>query len=306
MYAALSQAGVKAPTQRKVGTTLNVALNAAVDLRVIRANPAARLKKPRHTPPEMRPLDPSEVGRLLSAASGDRLYGLYAVALDTGMGPGELFGLHWPDVDLATGYVQVRRSLEEIGGKHRLKDVKAKARRRRIKLTAFGRDALAAHRARMRAEGGTYRPGRSSATPRAGSSHLERHPRQLQAGPRPRRPAPHGAVLRPAPHLRDAALARGGGREGRGRTAGPLDDGPDPETPTSTSCRGCRSGRRRSWTRSSRRRLAVDRRNQRLSRGRISRRFGLFYLVFNGPGWTRTTNQGIMSPAGALWLSVVR
>jgi integrase len=153
MYAALSQAGTKPPTVRKGGTTLTVALNDAVRMRLIPSNPAIFVQKPRHTPPEMRPLGPVEVGRFLSAASGDRLYGLYAVALDTGMGPGELFGLHWPDVDLATGYVQVRRSLEEIGGKHRLKDVKAKSRRRRIKLTAFGRDALAAHRARMRAEG---------------------------------------------------------------------------------------------------------------------------------------------------------
>ena len=55
------------------------------------------------------------------------------------MRPGELFGLEWPDVDFAGGFVQVRRSLEEISGYLRLKEVKTNVP---IDEMKFGRPAL--------------------------------------------------------------------------------------------------------------------------------------------------------------------
>ena len=57
------------------------------------------------------------------------------------------------DVDFAAGTVQVRRSLEEINGKQRLKEVKTKKGRRRIDLSPFALDALHDHRKAMLAEG---------------------------------------------------------------------------------------------------------------------------------------------------------
>src|SRR5262245_60516409 len=68
------------------------------------------------------------------------------------MRPGELFGLHWPEVDLATPAVSVRRSLEEIDGKPRLKTPKTD-RQRTIPIAPHTAAALAEHRERMRAEG---------------------------------------------------------------------------------------------------------------------------------------------------------
>jgi integrase len=100
LYAALSASGVSAAMQRKIGTTLTIALNAAVNDDLLPSNPAKKVRKPKATKQEMCPLDPNQVTAFLNAASHDRLFALYRTALDSGARPGELLALEWPDVDL--------------------------------------------------------------------------------------------------------------------------------------------------------------------------------------------------------------
>jgi integrase len=160
LYATLTGKGVSAALQRKVGTTLTIALNEAVDpLKLLPYNPAAGVRKPKASKPEIHPLDPDQVGRFLQAADPDRLSAFYAVALDSGARLGELFALHWPDVDFDRGFITIRRSLEEINGRHRLKDVKTKRANRRVRLAASTLAALNGHRQRMLAEGRDVREG---------------------------------------------------------------------------------------------------------------------------------------------------
>jgi integrase len=152
-YADLLAAGVSAAQCRKVGTTLTIALNAAVASKLIPYNPAAGVRKPKARKPEMHVLDVDQVVTFLAAAAPDRLSTLYVTALDTGMRPGELFALGWPDIDLDGGFLSVRRSLEEIDGKVRVKDVKTPKARRRIHLAPQTVAALHEHRKAMLAEG---------------------------------------------------------------------------------------------------------------------------------------------------------
>jgi integrase len=153
LYASLQEAGMSAAMIRKVGTTLTIALNKAVERHSCRYNPALSVKKPKAVRREFQVLAPDEVTRFLAAAQTDRLYALYVLALDAGMRPGELFALTWPDVDFDKGHVMVSKSLEEIAGRLRVKDVKTKKGRRRIDLASFTIDALNAHRRRMLAAG---------------------------------------------------------------------------------------------------------------------------------------------------------
>jgi integrase len=163
MYADLLAGGASADAARKAGTVLGVALQKAVRDRLIPFNPASRRSgatkpAPTHaTGDTIRALTPDEVGRLLAAARGDRLYALYVLWLDSGAREGELFGLDWGDVDWPGGAVRIVRSLEEIKGKLRVKDVKTKGSRRRVALSPFTMDALNEHRRAMLAEG-HYRP----------------------------------------------------------------------------------------------------------------------------------------------------
>jgi len=152
-YADLLTVGVSANTVSKIGTTLTIALNAAAESKLIPYNPAVGVRKPKAAKAEFNVLDLDQVARLLTASVDDRLHALYVAALDTGMRPGELLALEWQDVDLSAGFLIVRRSLEEIGGRLRVKDVKTAKSRRRIHLAPQTIAALHEHRKCMLAEG---------------------------------------------------------------------------------------------------------------------------------------------------------
>jgi len=108
---------------------------------------------PKVTAREMQCLTRDQAKAFLKAATEDRQFARYAVALDAGCRPGELFALHWPDVDFETGSIFIRWSLEEIAGKCRLKKPKTTASRRRILLAPRTLAAVNVHRAAMLAEG---------------------------------------------------------------------------------------------------------------------------------------------------------
>jgi integrase len=152
-YAALAAAGVSAAMQRKIGTTLTVALNQAAKDDLIHGNPALKIKKPKVCKVEMTPLNPDQTRAFLDAAREDRLYAFYLTALDSGARPGELLALEWDDVNLEAGYLTINKSLEEISGALRVKEPKTARSRRRVDLSAGTVAALREHRKAMLAEG---------------------------------------------------------------------------------------------------------------------------------------------------------
>jgi integrase len=109
--------------------------------------------QPKAAKPEIGIWNAEEARQFLRAARGERLEALYVVALDTGMRLGELFGLHWPQVDFGGGAVFVVQALEETQGVFRLKEPKSKAGRRRIALAPATMAALHDHRKRMLVDG---------------------------------------------------------------------------------------------------------------------------------------------------------
>lgn len=171
LYADMEAAGVSAAMQKKVGTCLGTALRHACRLRLLGHNPVADVPRPKPARQEIHPLDPDQAARFLDAARQDRLFPMYALALDSGMRQGELFALHWPDIDFGAGSVQVRRSLEEIAGKVRLKEVKTARSRRRIELSGFTLKALNEHREAMLAEGMDVKAGPVFVAPGGGFLH---------------------------------------------------------------------------------------------------------------------------------------
>ncbi len=158
LYAAMEKAGDSPSERAKTGSTLRMALRRAVRLRFLVYNPALDVPKPKVTKEEIHPLDLDQVGKFLEAARRDRLYALYVLAVDSGMRQGELFALQWPDIDFDGPSVQIQRSLEEIDGQLRLKEVKTGKSRRRIDLSPFTVAVLNDHRQRMLAEGNATGP----------------------------------------------------------------------------------------------------------------------------------------------------
>jgi integrase len=156
LYTTLAETGISTATRKHAGVTLSVALNKAVEIGLLATNPARSVKKPKAGKADIHPLDLDGVRTFLAAVEHDRFHALYVLALDSGMRQGELYGLHWPEVDFTTGIVTVKQSLEEKNGRLRLKKPKTESSRRSIRVSSATMEALNAHRQRQLADG-SYR-----------------------------------------------------------------------------------------------------------------------------------------------------
>ena len=129
------------------------ALGGAVRLHLLNHNPATEVRKPKADKTEMKVLDPDQVATFLKAAMQDRLYAFFVMALDSGMRPGELFALEWSDINFDDGHVLVTKSLEELKGRLRIKDVNKKRPAAHRPVPAYPRRAERASQVAMLAEG---------------------------------------------------------------------------------------------------------------------------------------------------------
>ena len=149
LYREKLDSGLAPRTVQYVHTTLHKALKQAVMDGLIPRNVTEAVKAPQAHKKEVKPLSPTEIRALLSAASGDRLEALYLAAIHTGLRRSELLGLKWTDVNLDTGALAVQRSLDKDGTFNSPKRNKS---RRTVKLTCQAMEALKSHRVRQNEE----------------------------------------------------------------------------------------------------------------------------------------------------------
>lgn len=145
-------AGLSPTTAHHVHSALRQALASAERQGLLARNPADLVDAPRMRQTEMHTLDLAQSRTLLEAARGDRLEGLYALALATGMREGELLALRWRDVDLDVHHLQVKgtlawRSGQGAGHGFAIGQPKTKRSRRRIDLDPETVAALRRHKA---------------------------------------------------------------------------------------------------------------------------------------------------------------
>jgi len=152
-YRELAADGKSADLQNRSGRYLRQCLHHAVRIGLITSNPAAKVPLPRVPKAKIHPLDGGQVATLLQAGKADRLYALYYLAVDSGCRQGELFALERGDLDLTRGEITVTKSLEELNGQLRVKEVKTPKGKRRIKLAVSTVTALREHLDRMDNEG---------------------------------------------------------------------------------------------------------------------------------------------------------
>jgi integrase len=153
VLARLAGAGKARASVVRVRTVLAQALKVAQKRGKVHRNVAELAEMPRTEPrAERRSLTVEQATKLLTAAKGTPVEAFIVTGLMTGLRPGELLGLRWPNVDLEAGTLDVVGSLKREGSKLRLGDVKRgiKASRRRLDLPVQVVDVLKAHRARQR------------------------------------------------------------------------------------------------------------------------------------------------------------
>lgn len=151
-YRAWLDEGLQASSVHHLHRVLSAALRQAVKWGLLASAPTARATPPprRHTPADIPA--PDVVQRLIATAEARGqpvLAALIAVAATTGLRRGELAGLRWPDVDLGTARLYVRRSVKnDIDGGWVVGPTKTH-QVRRIALDDFTLSVIRDHRARV-------------------------------------------------------------------------------------------------------------------------------------------------------------
>jgi integrase len=152
MLRSKERAGLSPRSVAMIRDVLRGALNVAVRMQMIERNVATLAPAPRQVKAERRMLSPAEARQLLVATDTDRLATLYRLAITLGMRQAEILGLRWVDVDLETGTLRVRQTLQRMGGQTITKEPKTARSRRTLALSPSLVDALVAHRDRQEFE----------------------------------------------------------------------------------------------------------------------------------------------------------
>jgi integrase len=145
-------AGLSDSTVRLIYTVARAVLDIAVRDGLVRRNAAAAVKRPTIKRSEARYLTAGEVGRLLEAATSDRLQPLIVLMLGSGLRRGEALALHWRDVDLSAGHVRVRWTLARVDRQLVFNEPKTDKSRRFVSLPSPVVEMLRRHRAALAAE----------------------------------------------------------------------------------------------------------------------------------------------------------
>lgn len=133
--------GLSPATVAKNVQVFNKLMRAALDDRLISANPLERLPLPRIEREEMRFLTPLELSKLADAID-PRYRGFVILAGYSGLRLGELLALRWGHIDLDHRHVEVRETLSAVSGQISFGPPKTRAAIRTVTIPGFVIDEL--------------------------------------------------------------------------------------------------------------------------------------------------------------------
>jgi integrase len=164
IFSAMTARGVCSNTRRRLHSVISNALDCAVAWGTLEMNPMARVEIPRREVKEMRCMSQEEVKSFLEVTDRGRHSEYFRTAVVTGMRPGELAGLCWPDIDFKHRTISAQRSLVwkgNVGDGWVLVSTKTERGRREITIPDSLVNALAElkkrQEARMNLAGDRYR-----------------------------------------------------------------------------------------------------------------------------------------------------
>lgn len=142
VYAHLLESGLSPRTIEYTNAVVQSAFRQAVRWKMLVEDPCAGVDLPRMKRREMEALSVEECRRFLAVARESEWFGLFALALTTGMRPSEYLALKWSDIDWQRGTASVCRTIQITGSGWRFDDTKRKRIRRVVKLQGFVLEAL--------------------------------------------------------------------------------------------------------------------------------------------------------------------
>jgi len=153
LYTQRLASGASPSTVAHLHAVLRRALTMAERWEYVNKNVARQVDPPSVPRYRIRPLTADEVRRLLLASADCRFEAAIYVAVLTGLRLGEIFALHWSDVELGEHcVVRVRGSLQRIAGRLTIVEPKTRESVRDVALGELGAAALRRQRLRQNAE----------------------------------------------------------------------------------------------------------------------------------------------------------
>ena len=145
--------GLSTHTIRIFYSLLNKALKQAKKDGLIRVNPIEATTKPKVKSRPIKLLSEAEANRFLDAAAKHRLYAAFLLSFGTGMRRGEILALKWKNINLKTGSISIKESLNWLDGTGIVFDTpKTEASIRTVEIPKDILDELKAHRSRQAQE----------------------------------------------------------------------------------------------------------------------------------------------------------
>ncbi|HWK79495.1 MAG TPA: site-specific integrase [Thermomicrobiales bacterium] len=114
MFTQKRAAGLSEGTIGGIRRVLRAAMNQAMRWDLVPRNVVTLTESVKPNTERGSALTPAQVESIFAAVKGDRLEGLYWVALSLGLRVSELFGLQWADIDFDASVIHVRRQLQYI------------------------------------------------------------------------------------------------------------------------------------------------------------------------------------------------
>ena len=125
--------GLSPKTLKCVHGVFHKALQQAVMVGYIRANPTDACILPRAIKRDIKPLDEDDTARFLQAIQGDYFETVFLVTLFTGLRRGEVLGLTWDCVDFGAGTILVNKQLQaDVNDGHKFNLVATKNSKGRV------------------------------------------------------------------------------------------------------------------------------------------------------------------------------
>jgi len=166
VYQRMAAAGLAKKSVHNAQVVLYRALQDAVDDGLIPTNPAERAHTMRRSTRRLDVSTADEVRAFLASTNGQPLSPMWRLALMPWMRRGELLGLRWRDIDLASGVLSVRQARVRGDGEVVFGQPKSGAGSRSMRLDGATVAALANHQrrqARRRRRGPRVPPSRRRA-----------------------------------------------------------------------------------------------------------------------------------------------
>lgn len=116
LYAQKLREGLSARRIAAIHGLLHKALKNAVRTNIVGRNVCDLVTPPRPKRHEIQPLTIVQAQELLKATRGHHLETLLTMAIGTGMRRGESLALRWEDIDIETGSLSIRRSVNYVAG----------------------------------------------------------------------------------------------------------------------------------------------------------------------------------------------